>query len=524
MRKFLSVLLIIVIVGLLAFVWWRWLELRPKHLDVISISDYAPSISHPLDNLLSKYINTIANSPQLIAQFMRKEQNVNYGGFAIGRCEVNQKDFRQFASWRALNIDTTNETKLYKPHPKRPQKWTYSSQTEKHKILGQLSTPLGGVSFFDAWQYCADGGGRLPSADEFEAISGGSSRLYPWGNEFNADPWQYQDPVLNIASKCNAYANTASINGIYDLGSNVSEWAEDNEYAVLVGGNAYNRPYKLHTLNLIRRRAAFDFRSQYTGFRCIYPNTSATKTTITLPWGATHSLQFIAKTRANIGVATSAKIPALLDYLNQDQLKSLSALALSDKKHSLKIMRYEVSVALYEQFLADPLVRLGFYNHNKQPNNISHKPKDWQQQKTSTGKPITNISWWSAWSFANWLGGRLPSAAEWEALATARLTLFPYGNSYQAFKTPHHQGSNSQLDNAIDSSDDSKHHIRGLSGNASEWTNTSVLTGSGFAVVIKGGSYLMPTQSARNDQISQAPPAYTSSDLGFRVVFDAKDR
>lgn len=513
MRKLLSVFLMIIIGTLLVFIWWRWFELRPQQLDLVEVVEQSVDITHPLDRLLIKYLKHIQYSPSLLAQFKRQEKSIVLADLAVDRCEVTQGDFRRFSTWRALEITPT------KPHPKQSKSWVHKSQTQDHRILGQLNTPLGGVSFFDAWQYCHDGGGRLPTVAEFEAISGGSTQLYPWGNTFNNKPWQYQDPVLNIASHCNAYAQSGTANDIYDLANNVSEWATLDDKAVLMGGNAYNRPHRLHALNLIRRPAAFDFRSQYTGFRCVYPRANVGQTTAKLPWGTSSSITFIKGTTYTIGNAKSAKIPALLHYLTHQQIKSLNHFPLSDKKYSLKVMRYEVSRVLYWRFLRDPLVRLGFYNHTKQPENISHKPHNWQQQKTQLDKPITNITWWSAWSFANWLGGRLPSAKEWEALAGAGLTLFPYGNTYQASRTINYRGTNSQLDTIKASKDDSKNHIRGFSGNASEWTNTTVLKGNSFAIIIKGGSYLMPAESAKNYQIAQSSPAYTNPDLGFRVVF-----
>ncbi len=516
MKYKLSIILFITIIILLLFVWWRWIYLVPKNLDLVVVKNQTPVIVHPLDSLLQEYLVYLKNSPKLLAQFKRPVSTITLNGILVDACEVTQGNFRRFASWQAL------QTTPRKKHPKQPKNWHYKSQTQNHSILGQLEVGVGGVSFFDAWAYCASAGGRLPTSSEFEAISAGSSNtIYPWGNTFNNSPWQYQDSALNIAANCGAYPETDSEDGVHDLGNNLLEWTTLNNKAILMGGNAYSRPYKLNSLNIIRRQAAFDFRSQYSGFRCVYDSKNSDIVSFTTPWASTNSVVFIPVATRVLGYPR-AKIPALLNNLTDEQLGTINHLPLNNKKLSLKVMRYETTNALYARFLDDPLVYLGFYNNPKQPNNISHTPINWQQQKQKPQHPVGNVTWWSAWAFANWLGGSLPSARQWEALAGANLTRFPYGNEYQASITINRNPEKiiTQPLTVNASKDDSKNNIRGLSGNVAEWTNTTVLRDNTFAIIIKGGSYIMPKESAQISQTSEALPSYSNYDLGFRVVFN----
>lgn len=306
------------------------------------------------------------------------------------------------------------------------------------------------------------------------------------------------------------------------MGSSLLEWTTLQNEPVLMGGNAYNRPVALHALNSIRRPAPADYRSHYTGFRCVYDRGPEAYMHIPhIPWGDAAQVVSIDRQTLKIGAPAEAKIPALLRHLDDQQLRVIEHFAIEPIALNLHVMRHEVTRALYAQFLRDPLVKLGFYNHARQPHTIGHRPENWPTIIDQPHHPVTRVSWWSAWAFAKWAGGRLPSANEWQALAGAALTRFPYGNTYQPQRaidrnTPqaHWQAL------AVDASNDpSKDSILGFAGNVAEWTNTTVLHGSAFTLVIKGGSFFMPEEGGQINQSGEAPPNYTSEDLGFRVVF-----
>ena len=510
--------LILFIVITLALVWWRWVYLSPQQLDLITVVETdQPAVVSPMDEVLKKHINLLTHTQTLLQQFKRPSESITLKPLWIDRCEVTQRDFRQFATWRAAQVIPPNA------HPATPQRWAYKSQSENHRILGQLSMPAGGLSFLDGWAYCHAAGGRLPSSQEFEAISAGKEqRLYPWGNILVDDAWPYKDPSLNVAQVCGSHPATDTPEGIHDLGNNVLEWTTNNDQAVLMGGNAYHRPLALNAINLIRRSAPVDFRSQYTGFRCVYDRTQqANLDSLPLPWGSQPKIASIDASTLTIGPPKSAKIPALLLHLKDDQLKSIQNFSIIPTRLNLKVMRYEVTVASYTKFLRDPLVRFGFYNHPQQPVNMAHEPIRWDTQQQNPSHPVTNITWWNAWSFAKWVGGRLPTAPEWTALAGAHSTRFPYGNQYQPLASVDRNRIDSQWQSleVIASNDDSKHAIKGFAGNVAEWTSTSLLRGNAFTLVIKGGSFFMPEEGGEIGQSGEAPPNYKNADLGFRVVF-----
>ena len=563
-----------------------------------------PEQEHPLDELLRAHAAFIGGSPALLAELRRPAQTATVPDLLVDRCEVTQGQFRSFANWRAAQV--------YPPplHPATPLTWELKSRTEEHQLLGQLEVAAGGLSFHDAWAYCSASGGRLPSAAEFEAIAAGAEqRLYAWGDSFDNSAWPYADPSLNIAPQCGEHPTTSTPDGIHELGSSLLEWTFDETgESVLMGGNAWHRPHRLHALNFIRRPAAADFRSPYTGFRCVYeqPGPAGTRPTVAgvatasgngttangasahtpaptaaatasatngngaaasgtsahtpaptvagnsvpgggtraslasngtsaltkspaptmqvpLPWGSASTVVAVRGGVREIGPPAGSRIVPLLRALKDENIRVLKQLPLAPATLDVQVMKQEVSRTLYARFLRDPLVQLGFFDHPRQPSYIEHPPDNWAEQQQQPEHPVTRVSWWSAWAFARWAGGELPTAEQWQILAGAALQRFPYGNEYVpglAVDRNHPQQQGDWRSAAVTASQDaSAHGIIGFGGNVAEWTSTSVLRGNAFSVVIKGGSFLLPAAGSQVAQTSEAIPDYRSEDLGFRLIF-----
>ena len=130
--------------------------------------------------------------------------------------------------------------------------------------------------------------------------------------------------------------------------------------------------------------------------------------------------------------------------------------------------------------------------------------------------PMNCISWEAAQQFCEWIGGRLPTADEWEYAAThdgtqALQTIYPWGNnepihcahaSYtiEESTTPHCQGTTAEIENIGTAAvgtysplGDSPLGLQDMAGNIREWLSTPGVFVSEFnsdeSKVITGGSF-----------------------------------
>ena len=439
--------------------------------------------------------------------------------FWLDRCEVRQGDFYKFVGWRPFDPDAPIAA------PGEPAGWRYGSNTRDHAISGRLEGPANGVAFYDAFAYCRGAGGRLPRATEWlAAAAGADGRLFPWGDAFDPAPPPYLDPLLNAVRPCGADAGaTDTPEGLADLGGAVSEWAalDDPTVAAVMGGNAYNVPRDLYGLAALYRETTPDYRSPYLGFRCAYDAPPAAA-----PWRTGLDAVPVGAGRYPVGVPENARVPSLLTALPRDRVGLIARILERGERapvSDVHFTRREITRREYAAFLRDPFVLAGFHAEANQPAGHRHRPPDWARQIEHPHRPVVNVDWWSAYAFAAWAGGRLPSAEEWESAASDQgRRLYPWGNAFDAARpTTGEQAPRGVRVTRADTGDASAQGILGMGGNVSEWTR-SVSTASGaYAVVVKGGNYLLPGAStARFDYRNHLPPDYRSPTVGFRVVFE----
>ena len=163
------------------------------------------------------------------------------------------------------------------------------------------------------------------------------------------------------------------------------------------------------------------------------------------------------------------------------------------------IQQYEVTNGEYRQF---------------NPNHNTEEPDK---------HPVTKISWYDAMIYSAWLGGTLPSAAEWEYAASgSNSRVYPWGNdppnSNLAIYASQSRRVNTNLKAAPVGSypeGATPELIHDLAGNVWEWCRDSELD----TRILKGGSYFNTARFLENTSQNLFHPEETGSLVGFRVLW-----
>ena len=173
------------------------------------------------------------------------------------------------------------------------------------------------------------------------------------------------------------------------------------------------------------------------------------------------------------------------------------------------ILRTEVTNQLYYKCFKD-----GYC----EPNELhDSRPKDFSEKD----QPVVFVSWKQAHDFCEWVGGRLPTEAEWEKAAKRKnLGGAVFGKKY-----------NLGAPNRVESVKPNSIGLFDMLGNVYEWTqdwygpykNTGIQynpkgPSNGKLKVIKGGAWNSSTHYLRvSDRVSRNPN-FRYSDLGFRCT------
>jgi len=138
------------------------------------------------------------------------QHTVYADAFYIDKFEVTNLQYKQF-------IDATGH--------KSPKNFVNRTYPE-----GKVDHPVTFVNWYDATDYCAWAGKRLPTDQEWEkAARGTDGRAYPWGDTFDIRKANMPQRWVTLKQEgdttpVGAFKGGVSVYGLYDMSGNVWEW------------------------------------------------------------------------------------------------------------------------------------------------------------------------------------------------------------------------------------------------------------------------------------------------------------
>jgi sulfatase modifying factor 1 len=218
------------------------------------------------------------------AQAAPPEGAVAIGGFAIDATEVTVEAFARHAA--ALGLQTAAEREggghEYVGGWQRRPGWSYRSPSGKP---AQPTDPAAHLTWFEARDYCAAKGGRLPTLAEWreaafterraapsDGFERGRTYPFPVGEKPGGMNLAGTDPASGDVWERHAPtgATRRGVNGLHDMGANLWEWLADRRgsEALTAGGSWWYGPAQ--TRSEAPQWKAADFTAVYIGFRCVY--------------------------------------------------------------------------------------------------------------------------------------------------------------------------------------------------------------------------------------------------------------
>ncbi len=343
------------------------------------------------------------------------------------------------------------------------------------------------VSWLEADAYCRERGVRLPTEVEWEyAARGPDNSIYPWGNTFDGNRLNFCDINCQVPGRDpgydDGYSSTAPVGSFpdgvswvaaQDMAGNVWEWVssillpypydpnDGREAAIeedrtslrgVRGGARLDSSYVVRASNRNQRENT-NYSALY-GFRCArafdsnpggeFTGQSSPSLVYEPPtdaqlgdtWNRPNDgslMVFVPGGIFQMGTGTTGRVDEFQDEFPEHPVKL----------DSFWIDKHEITNKQFAEFM--------YYNGNQVEGGVTwlemesefclieeHIGNPWPKVGYAR-HPVVDISWYGAQAYCDWVGGRLPTEAEWEYAASGPENwVYPWGNEYDCTKGNFH--------------------------------------------------------------------------------------
>ncbi len=168
-----------------------------------------------------------------------------------------------------------------------------------------------------------------------------------------------------------------------------------------------------------------------------------------------------------------------------------------------------------------------FYLQQHEVTNAEYRRFDSQHDSGApSDHPVVNVSWYDAMAYAAWLGGTLPTEAQWEFAARGSAGRpYPWGNERPTRTRANYDHEGSGVGRVLGTAPvgsfpegATPERIHDLAGNVWEWCRD----GLSNARVLKGGSYFNGERYLAAAPKNSLHPEGSESVVGFRVAWAAE--
>jgi len=473
---------------------------------------------------------------------------------------------------------------------------------EKWVTPGTWDYPVVMVSWNDADAYCKWAGVKLPTEAQWEKSARGTDgRIYPWGNKWNPDFCNNKNtPEKILRGKARMLYNKTGITpggmfpdgkssyGVMDMAGNVQEWCRDwfdEEYygkspdknpqgaskgtdKVLRGGSFYQ---ETDACRVTHREDNFpEGNDTDYGFRCVWepgmpfpsPLPESTKKPVSLSPLPETTLSHPAKKSP---VPLTLKTPDIsnLKKVKKNQKDGAVMILIPGGKFKMGASpddtdaRWEEKPA-HDVFLSPYYIykyEVTFEQFAKFVKETGYRAEgDWKKDYNEKTKkcPVVYITWNDAREYCKWVGGKLPTEAQWEFAARGKDGgIFPWGNKWDKNICNNYELEDESLkkkryiiyDNmgitpvGTFPRDKSPYGVMDMGGNVIEWCRdwfdqhyysrsphvNPVGPSTGTQRCMRGGGWGQPRQVCRSTYRDRERPTDVDGDFGFRCIVEISE-